>query len=118
MKMPIIDVGLIWAKIVNIWGQVGTIAGVVNFVMMVGVFYTTTVYPNFKIPLWAYILIIVIGAVLVIGFILKWGISGYYRFFSKQSDITEVNQKMDIILEHLGLNYEELLKAKKLKRKE
>jgi hypothetical protein len=102
-KLPIMDIGLIWAKIVNIWGQVGTIAGAVNFVMMVGVFYTTTVYPNFKIPIWSYILIIVLGAVIVIGFILKWGISGYYRYFSNQSELSEVHRKLNLVMKHLRI---------------
>jgi len=108
--MPKIDIGLIWAKIVNIWGQVGTVAGIANTIMTLGIFYTTTVNPNFKVPLWAYILFVIIGASLVIGFIIKWGISGYYRFFSNQSEITsmkkevlEVKKDMKEVMKHLGV---------------
>jgi ABC-type uncharacterized transport system permease subunit len=97
------DVGLIWAKIVNIWGQLGTVAGIVNTLMMIGVFYTTTLYPNFKVPLWLYIVVIAIGAGGVVWFIIKIGISGYYRFFSKQSEITEANRKIDLIIKYLEI---------------
>jgi hypothetical protein len=110
MNKPKLDVGLIWAKGINIWGQVGSVAGAVNFLMMIGVFYTTTAKPNWLIPLWAYITVIVLGGVLVIGFIIKKGISGYYRFLSEQSRIDEVekkvdesNRKIDLIINHLDI---------------
>lgn len=110
-RIPVIDVGLVWAKIVNIWGQVGTVAGIVNFVMMLGVFYTTTVYPNIKIPIWLYLFIVIIGASLVIGFIIKWGISGYFRYFSNLSEITKINNKVcdlekniDLIMKHFNID--------------
>ncbi len=60
--LPKLDVGLMWAKIVNIWGQLGTVAGAVNVMMMVGVFYTTTIKPSLPIPLWLYLMMIVLGA--------------------------------------------------------
>jgi len=101
--LPKFDVGLIWAKVVNIWGQLGTVAGAVNVVMMVFVFYSTTIKPNIPIPLWLYLVLIGIGAAAVIWFILRWGISGYYRFFSNQSELTAVNRKVDLIMEHLKI---------------
>jgi glucan phosphoethanolaminetransferase (alkaline phosphatase superfamily) len=114
IKMPIVDIGLVWGKIANIWGQVGIIASVVSFIMTIGIFYTTTAYPNWGLPLWAYLLIIIIGAIFVIGFIVKWGISGYYRFFSNQSAITslhsridELEGKLDLIMKHLNIQKEE-----------
>ena len=106
MKSHKFDVGLIWAKVVNIWGQLGTVAGIVNTLMMVGVFYTTTLYPNFKVPLWLYIVVIALGVFAVVWFIIKIGISGYYRFFSNQSAITEANRKIDLIMKSLNIEDE------------
>jgi len=102
-KYPKIDIGLTWAKGVNIWGQLGTVAGVANIIMMLGVFYTTVVYPNIKIPLWAYVLIVVLGASAATWFIIRWGISGYYRFFSRQSELSEVHRKIELIMENLHI---------------
>lgn len=105
-----IDVGLIWAKYVNTWGQVGSVAGTVNMIMMLGVFYTTTLRPNIAVPLWLYILIVVVGAAIMVIFVLKIGISGYYRFFSKQSEMAEINrrvqkndEKLILIMDKLGI---------------
>jgi len=98
-----VDVGLVWAKLVNIWGQLGTVAGMANTVMLVGVFYTTTVYPNTPIPLWVYLFTVVTVAILAITFIVKYGISGYYRYFSKQSELSEVNKKVSLIMDRLGI---------------
>ncbi len=105
-----IDIGLIWAKYVNIWGQIGSAAGTVNFIMMLGVFYTTTLGPAINIPLWLYILIITIGAILAVTFVIKIGISGYYRFFSAQSEVADTNKrvqetdrKLGLIIRHLGI---------------
>ena len=105
-----LDIGLIWAKYVNIWGQIGSVAGTVNFIMMLGVFYTTTLRPTIDIPLWMYILIVVVGTILAVTFVLKVGISGYYRFFSKTSELSETNKrvqendrKLRLIMAHLGV---------------
>jgi len=105
-----IDIGLVWAKYMNTWGQVSSIAGTVNMIMMLGVFYTTTLRPNIAFPLWLYILIIVLGAAAVVTFVLKIGISGYYRFFSKQSEVAETNRrvqendrKLKLIMEKMGI---------------
>ena len=103
MKPPRIDIGLMWAKYVNIWGQLGSVAGTVNIMMMIGVFYTTTLKPNFDIPLWLYILVIAMGTVAAVGFILKVGISGYYRFFSSRSELSETNRRVKLIMNHLGI---------------
>jgi len=105
-----IDVGLIWAKYVNTWGQVGTVASTVSFIMMLGVFYTTTLYPALEMPLWMYIIIILIGMTLVIFFVLTIGISGYFRFFSNRSELSETNKrvqetdrKLELIMAKLGI---------------
>jgi len=98
-----IDIGLIWAKYLNIWGQLGSVVGAVNTLMMIGVFYTTTVKPSLAIPIWLYLVTMVVGVVAMIGFILRWGISGYYRFWSNQSDITSVNRKIDLIMKYLDI---------------
>ena len=89
-----IDVGLVWAKYVNTWGQVGAVAGTANLIMMLGVFYTTTLRPAVAIPLWLYILVVVVAATTGVLFVLKVGISGYYRFFSKQSEVAETNLRV------------------------
>jgi len=101
-----VDIGLVWAKYVNTWGQVGSIAGMVNMIMMLGVFYTTTLRPAIAVPLWLYITIVVIGGATVVTFVLKIGISGYYRFFSKQSEVAEINKRVKLIMRHLGIEEE------------
>jgi len=105
-----IDVGLVWAKYVNTWGQVGAVAGTVNIFMMIGVFYTTVVKPSLSIPLWLYLTVIVVGAISLIIFVLCVGISGYYRFFSKTSELSETNRrvqendrKLTLIMDKLGI---------------
>ena len=102
-RVPKIDIGLTWAKGINIWGQLGMIAGIANTFMLIGVFYTTTIYPNFSIPLWLYIVAIIFVATSAITFILKYGISGYYRFFSRQSEMSEINKKVSLIMKHLDI---------------
>ena len=98
------DIGLMWAKYVNIWGQVGTVVGTINFVMLLGVFYTTTIRASgIPVPLWLYILVVVVGAAIGITFVIKIGISGYYRFFSKQSEVAETNRRVKMIMNHLGI---------------
>lgn len=105
-----IDVGLAWAKYVNTWSQIGVVASTVNFSMMLGVFYTTTLKPTLDIPLWAYILFVLSGVAMAIVFALKVGISGYYRFFSKTSELSETNRrvqendrKLRLIMDKLGI---------------
>lgn len=105
-----LDVGLIWAKYVNTWVQIGTVAGTANLLMMLGVFYTTTLRPALAVPLWLYILVIVVSAVVGVLFAIKVGISGYYRFFSQNSELSETNKrvqesdrKLNLIMEHLGI---------------
>ena len=105
-----LDIGLVWAKYMNIWGQVGTVAGTVNLVMMLGVFYTTTLRPAIAISLWLYILIVAVAAIIGVVFVLKVGISGYYRFFAEQSAVAETNKrvretdrKQALIMEKLGI---------------
>ncbi len=129
-----LDIGLIWAKYVNTWGQIGAVAGTINFLMMLGVFYTTTLRPAFNIPLWLYTFIVIIGAILSVTFVLNIGISGYYRFFSNNSELSAAHQcikdtktmleetrselvktdknvrendrKLGLVLKHLGINEE------------
>ena len=106
-----IDIGLIWAKYMNIWGQVGTVAGTVNLIMMLGVFYTTTLKPATGISLWLYILIMVTASIAGTLFVVKVGTSGYYRFFSQQSKVAETNErvqetdrKLRLIMDKLGID--------------
>lgn len=103
-SLPRIDIGLIWAKYVNTWGQIGAVAGTVNFLMMLGVFYTTTLKPELDVPLWLYALVVTAGALLAIAFVLKIGISGYYRFFSHRSELSETNRRVKLIMDHLGID--------------
>lgn len=105
-----IDIGLIWAKYMNIWSQIATVAGMISFIMMLGVFYTTTLQPAFNIPLWLYILIVLIGTALAIAFVTSIGISGYYRFFSERSELGKTNKtvqensrQLKLIMEKLGI---------------
>lgn len=109
--MKKVDIGLTWAKIFNVWAQIGAVAGAINFCMMIGVFYTTTVRAKWDLPFFVYILIILFGIVIAISFVLKWGISGYYRFLSKQSEIAMINKKQDLILKKIGITDKELIDA-------
>lgn len=97
------DAGLAWGKFLNIIGQAGTIQGLINSLLLIGIFYTTTARPEFGIPLWLYLLVVVSVIFAVVIFILKVGISGYYRFFNQQSAVGEIDQKMDRIIKHLGM---------------
>ena len=103
MKHPKLDIGLIWAKFVNTYGQVGAVAGVVQMLSTLAILYTTTIQPNMDIPIWLYILVIASGAALMITFVLKVGISGYYRFFSNRSELSETNRRVKLIMNHLGI---------------
>lgn len=105
------DIGLLWAKYVNTWGQVGAVVGTVNFIMLLGVFYTTTIEPSsLSVPLWLYMLVIVVGAVIGVTFVLKIGISGYYRFFSNQSELSQANRRIKMIMEKLEIAEEDIEK--------
>ena len=106
-RLPKLDIGLIWAKYVNTWGQVGAVAGTVQMLSTLAILYTTTIQPNIDIPIWLYILIITSGATLMVVFVLKIGISGYYRFFSNKSELSETNRRVKLIMDHLGINEHE-----------
>ncbi|MCK9599018.1 MAG: hypothetical protein M0R06_08265 [Sphaerochaeta sp.] len=106
-----IDVGLAWAKYVNIYGQVGAVAGTVQMMSTLAILYTTTIQPNMNIPIWLYVLAIIAGTVLAVTFVLKVGISGYYRFFNQHSDLAETNErvqetdrKLKLIMDKLGID--------------
>lgn len=106
-----LDIGLTWAKYINIWSQIGAVAGTANLVMMLGVFYTTTLRPSLAVPLWIYITVVAVSAATSVAFVLKVGISGYYRFFSKTSELSETNKrvqetdrKLELIIKHLGID--------------
>lgn len=102
------DVGLVWAKYVNTWGQVGAVAGTANLIMMLGVFYTTTLRPSLAVPLWLYITVVVVASITGVLFVLKVGISGYYRFFSKTSELSETNKRVQEADRKLKLIMEKL----------
>lgn len=103
------DVGLIWAKFMSIWSQVGVIQGIFNTVMLVAVFYTTTISPVFQISFWLYITVIVVLSVPVLAFIIKVGISGYYRFINQQTKIEEIDRITKLIAEKMGVQYDRKL---------
>lgn len=112
MKKPRskLDIGLIWAKYVNTYGQVGAVAGTVQMVSTLAILYTTTIEPRMNIPVWLYTLVIFVGAIVAVLFVLKIGISGYYRFFSKTSELSETNKrvqendrKLKLIMDKLGI---------------
>ena len=94
------DLGLSWAKLLVILGQVGAIYGMVNSIMLIGIFYMTTIRPEFGIPLWPYLLAVIFVIISLVSFILKIGISGYYRFFNQQSAIDRIDQKLDWLIKN------------------
>ena len=95
------DPGLIWAKTQATYSQLGTISGMVAQLMQVGVFYATVV--KGWIPLWVYLIVLATGLGLVLLFILKIGISGYYRFFNQQSAVDNINRKVNLIMQRLEI---------------
>lgn len=108
MQLKKFDVGMFWGSIINIWGQVGVVFGIANTIMLLGVFYTTTARAYISFPL--YIVIVVVLGTSTLAFILKVGISGYYRFFTKQTSLSKVDEKLDNIIKdnklikaHLGI---------------
>ena len=66
-----IDLGLSWAKFLAVYGQVASILGVLNSLMLVGIFYTTTLKPVISIPLWLYLMAVLLGIGGVIVFV-QW----------------------------------------------
>ena len=107
MKPSKLDIGLIWAKYVNTWGQVGAVAGTVQMLSTLAILYTTTIQPNMDIPIWLYVLVIASGTAVMVTFVLKIGISGYYRFFSSRSELSETNRRVKLIMDHLGIPEDE-----------
>lgn len=100
-----IDIGLWWAKYINIWGQAGAVVGTFNFIMLLAVFYTTSIGPSkYSIPLWLYISIVVVGTVIGVVFVMKVGISGYYRFFSQKSEMSQINKRVKLIMDRLEID--------------
>lgn len=91
--MKKMDVGITWGKIINIWGQIGVVQGVINTIMLFVVTYNTSL--KNLLPVWLYILIIVISIICIVGFVLRIGISGYYRFFNQQSAMNRIESKVD-----------------------
>ena len=73
--------------------------------MMFGVFYSTTAKGHISFPLY---LLIILGLIIIsVGFVLKVGINGYYRFFQQQSAINKMNRKLDFIIKHMNLEYKD-----------
>jgi hypothetical protein len=69
--------------------------------MQVGVFYATVI--KGWMPLWVYLVTLAIGLCVVVVFILKIGINGYYRFFNQQSAVSKIEHKVDLIMRHLEI---------------
>lgn len=82
-------VGLAWAKLIAVYGQLGVIQGVLNSLMLVVVTYTTSLKP-IGLPLWMYLGVLLLVLSMVVIFILTIGIRGYYQFFNEQSAIDSV----------------------------
>ena len=81
------DIGLVWARWMAIWGQVSMVAGVIQFLATLVILYTVTISPKYSIPAWLYGVVVLILLLLIILFVTRWGISGYYRFFNRNSKI-------------------------------
>jgi len=96
------DVGLMWASVMAVYGQVGVFFGVYNTIMLIGVFYATTIKDFIPLPL--YLLGTILLFLVAILFIIKVGISGYYRFFNKQSAVAEIERKVDLICRELKID--------------
>ena len=97
------DIELAWGKVLIIIVQAGAVYSLINSLMLIGIFYTTTARPEFGIPLWLYLLVVTAVIFSLVIFILKIGISGYYRFFNQQSAMDKIDQKVDRIIKHLGM---------------
>lgn len=106
MKQNGCDVGLLWGKCLNILSQIGALAGIVNLLMVIGIFYTTTFRPATGMSLWLYLLLIVIGGASLVVFIITVGIRGFYRFFNQQSAVDEIRKDIQLIKRHLKIEEE------------
>lgn len=97
------DIGMLWAKLLNIYGQFGSIQGLVNTSILIIMFYTGTIRQETGMPPWLYALILLALISTGVAFIHKKGISGYYRFFSEQSGLDEVKADIKKIKEALNI---------------
>ena len=97
MVSPTVNrIGSAWARYINIWGQVGAVASLIQFVMIAALFYTNTA--SRYIPLWLYLLAGLFGLGALVAFIATIGIRGYYQFFNQQSAIDRIEKKLDALL--------------------
>jgi cell division protein FtsW (lipid II flippase) len=91
-------IGLLWARLMAIYGQLGFIQGILNSLMLIAVTYTTTLQQR-GVPLWVYLAILVLILSLATVFILFIGIRGYYDFFNEQSNLDKLEKKLDAFIE-------------------
>lgn len=103
--MKKMDIGLIWAKWMNISGQMGAVQGAASIIMLLIVTYTTSL--KGVIPLWIYVTAVILGVVVLIVFVVKIGISGYYRFFNQQSAMNRIERKLNLLLKEKGIETDE-----------
>ena len=98
------DIGLIWAHMLAVWGQVSVPYSIIMAIMMAGTFYSTTI--KGVLPFWVYIAILAVMIVSVILFVVFVGISGYYRFLNQRSALDQINSRLEKIMNKLDIEDE------------
>lgn len=94
-----VDLGHMWGRWLYTYSQAGSVQGGINTVMLLVITYNTSIQG--AIPVWTYILVIVLMASAIIGFVSKIGIPGYFKFYKEQSAVgyleTEVRRQGVVI---------------------
>ncbi|MFC1950035.1 hypothetical protein ACFLW0_07700 [Chloroflexota bacterium] len=110
MKLTRANIGSIWGRFIVYYNQAGMVQGFVNSVVLLVMLYSTTIKPAVDVPVWLYILIVIIGIGLLVLFIRTIGITGYFSYFKQLSALSELermitSQQNDLALikKHLGI---------------
>lgn len=105
MKLPLhnkhVDIGMTWAHFLAVYSQLGVVLSIYNTIMIFGVFYINIA--SHYVSLYLFFVIAVAGVGLWVLFILKVGISGYYRFLNDQSALTRIERRLDALTREVEL---------------
>lgn len=93
------DIGHMWGRWLYTYSQAGSVQGGINTLMLLVITYNTSI--NGAIPVWVYMLTIVLVLVTLIWFVSKIGIPGYFKFYKEQSAVgyleTEVRRQGEVL---------------------
>ncbi len=101
--------GMAWGAFVQLYSQLTMIQGMVNTLMLLGVFYSTNlkgIWPD--IPWWAYLVGLMVISLGLSVFLIMVGIPGIYKYGRRFMRTTQVEDKLDLIIKHLNIDTGEL----------